>query len=221
MIAKLKGLIDMVGEDSAIIMVGGVGYLVFCSTRTLQTLIRDQEVTLVIETYVREDCINLYGFLSETEREMFRLLTSTQGVGMKMGLAILSALSLHAIEMAILSGDKQKLTCVSGVGVKLAQRLINEVKDKLVKLKSSVNKTHQLTENNEFNSSESSTSDRQSEAAELEGEHRVNDIVSALINLGYGQSDAFLVAMKAVKELGSSASEPDLIRFSLKEITLK
>ena len=131
MIAKLTGLLDSIGEEWAVIDVNGVGYLVFCSTRTLAQLPgRGEAVSFVIETHVREDHIHLYGFLEHAEREWFRLLTTVQGVGAKVGLGILSVLAPRDLSDAILAQDKGMITRAPGVGPKLATRLLTELKDK-------------------------------------------------------------------------------------------
>jgi holliday junction DNA helicase RuvA len=125
MIAKLSGLVDALGDDWAVIDVGGVGYLVFCSGRTLSRLPRLGEAArLLIETHVREDHIHLYGFAEEAERQWFRLLLTVQGVGSKVAMAILSALSADALTEAIGAGDKAMLSRAQGVGPKLAARLV-------------------------------------------------------------------------------------------------
>src|SRR5271166_5501240 len=132
MIGKLRGLVDAVGADHAIIDVGGVGYEVACSSRTLSALPAPGEpVTLSIETNVREDAIKLYGFLSEAERGWFRLLQSVQGVGAKVALSILSTLDVGQLANAIALQDRATITRAPGVGPKVALRIVNELKDKV------------------------------------------------------------------------------------------
>ncbi|MEE8294278.1 MAG: Holliday junction branch migration protein RuvA, partial [Sphingomonadales bacterium] len=127
MIAKLKGLVDSIGENTAVIDVGGVGYQIFASAKTLRTFPGVGEpVEVLIETHVREDHIHLYGFVSGVELDMFRLLTSVQGVGTKVALAILSTLDPNALQAALISGDKAAITSAPGVGPKLAARILNE-----------------------------------------------------------------------------------------------
>ena len=131
MIAKLNGKLDSTGESWAVIDVGGVGYLVFCAGRTLAALPSPgAAISLEIETVVREDQFHLYGFLDAHEREWFRLLRKVQSVGAKMALAILGLLSPEDLSLAIAARDRGALTRVSGVGPKLADRLITELKDK-------------------------------------------------------------------------------------------
>ena len=132
MIAKLAGLLDQVTSDGAVIDVGGVGYLVFCSTRTTTQLPPPGgPARLLIETHVREDHIHLYGFIDAVERDWFRLLTTVQGVGARLALALLSAVSPDQLALAILSQDKATLARADGVGPRLAARIANELRDKI------------------------------------------------------------------------------------------
>src|SRR5918995_2169050 len=131
LIGKLRGVIDAYGEDFVIVDVGGVGYVVHCSTRTLQNLPSTGEAaTLSIETHVREDMIRLYGFRSDAEREWFRLLQTVQGVGAKVALGILSVLDPGGLATAIATGDKASVSRGPGVGPKLAARIVAELKDR-------------------------------------------------------------------------------------------
>ena len=130
MIAKLTGLVDQAGEDSAVIDVGGVGYLVLCSGRTLDRLSAGEVVSLLIETHVRQDHIHLYGFLDAVERNWFRLLTTVQGVGAKVALAILTVLPPDVLAPGIAAGDRAAITGAAGVGTKLATRIVSELKDR-------------------------------------------------------------------------------------------
>ncbi len=130
MIGKLKGKIDACFNDYVIIDVSGVGYLVYCSSKTLNKLVVNEFCQLFIETHVREDHINLYGFLSLEEKFVFNLLQSVNGIGTRMALAILSNLSPEQIQSAIARRDKEAFKAVSGVGLKLAERIIIELKDK-------------------------------------------------------------------------------------------
>src|SRR6185312_9648087 len=132
MIAKLTGILDHIGPEGAVIDVGGVGYLCFCSNRTLGQLPQPGGAArLLIETHVREDHIHLYGFADTAERDWFRILTTVQGVGAKVGLAILSVLSPDQVATAIAAGDKAMLARAEGVGPKLAGRIASELKDKV------------------------------------------------------------------------------------------
>src|SRR4051812_4752179 len=132
MIAKLSGTLDSVGPDGAVIDVGGVGYLAFCSTRTLGRLPpTGSAARLLVETHVREDHIHLYGFIDTAERDWFRLLTTVQGVGARLALAILSAVMPEALVVAIVAQDKAVLARADGVGPRLAARIVNELREKV------------------------------------------------------------------------------------------
>ena len=130
MIGKLKGQIDSVYDDHFIIDVNGVGYLVYCSIKTLSKLVPGEHSELLIETHVREDHIHLYGFYNVEEKSTFTILQSVKGVGTRMALAILSSLTPEEIAFALSSEDKSAFNAVSGVGKKLAERIITELKDK-------------------------------------------------------------------------------------------
>ena len=202
MIAKLTGNLDSIGEDWAIIDVNGVGYMVSCSSRTL-SMIGDKggEVSLIIETHMREDQINLYGFFEAAERQWFRLLTRVQGVGARVGLGILSVLDHQELTSAILSQDKAMIARTPGVGPKLATRIVTELKDKvgdIGSIKMGVSK--------ELGSSSSSFS-------------IVEDAVSALVNLGYQKAEVFVAVTTAAQRIGNDAAVENLIRASLKELT--
>jgi Holliday junction DNA helicase RuvA len=196
MIAKLTGLVDSQGEDWAVLDVGGVGYLVFCSGRTLGTLPRRGETArLFIDTHVREDHIHLYGFAEAAERDWFRLLQSVQGVGARVALAILSALSASELTQTIAAQDKVPLTRASGVGAKLAQRIVAELKDKVA-----------------------ATVPGPVSADAAAGNGEAQDAVSALVNLGYPRVEAFGAVAAATRELGGEAGVEALIRRGLKEL---
>ena len=139
MIAKLKGLLDSVGTDWLIVDVNGVGYLVFASSRTLSNLpALNEPVQLRVETHVREDHIHLFGFADDDELDMFRLLLSVQGVGAKVALAIQGIMSPAEIQAAIAAGDKASVSRANGVGPKLAQRIVNELREKVAAISLSV-----------------------------------------------------------------------------------
>jgi Holliday junction DNA helicase RuvA len=203
MIAKLRGLVDATGEDWAVIDVGGVGYLVFCSGRTLGRLPRSGEATqLLIETQVREDHIHLYGFYEPSERDWFRLLLTVQGVGNKVALAILSIMSPEDISRAIAAGDKAMLSRAQGVGPKLAVRLVTELKDKAaaIALSSFVAGVAPAAVGAPL------------EAGPLE------DAISALVNLGYRRVEAHAAVLKVAEGLGEGASATALIGAGLKQL---
>jgi Holliday junction DNA helicase RuvA len=167
MIGKLKGVVEQVDSESAILDVSGVGYLVYCSGRTLQNLQLGQTANLYIETYVREDAIKLFGFATLQEKEIFLLLQSVNGVGAKMSLNIISQIDLEQLHQAILTRNKELLTGISGVGSKTAERIIIELKSKKIFAATSI-----------F-ASQSYSSDMQ-------------DAIAALISLGISKAEATL-----------------------------
>jgi holliday junction DNA helicase RuvA len=199
MIAKLTGLIDSAATDSAIIDVGGVGYLVFCSAKTLNRLpARGSVASLLIETHVREDHIHLFGFADEAERDWFRLLTTVQGVGAKLALAILGVHAAHELAQVIAAQDKASLTRASGVGPKLAGRILSELKDKVGGI---------------------ALGGLAALAPEVEPIGPMADAVSALVNLGYRRAEAFGAVAQAAKRLGGAPALESLIRAGLKELS--
>lgn len=199
MIAMLSGILEQAGSDSLVLDVNGVGYLVFASSRTLaRAPARGEPLKLLVETHVREDHIHLYGFADEAERGWFRLLTTVQGVGARLALAILSVLAPDALTTAIMAQDKTTLTRADGVGPKLAQRIVNELKDKVggIALGPAAASTPAV--------------------AAVGGAQA--DAVSALVNLGYSRSDAFGAVSQAAKRLGAEAKIDALIRAGLQEL---
>jgi len=206
MIAKLTGNIDLVGEDHLIMDVQGVGYLVFASSRTLDALrASDQAVSLWIETQVREDAITLYGFKDRADQSLFKLLTSVQGVGAKVGLAIQSVMDGAGIETAIAAQDKAAVARANGVGPKLAARIVNELKDKVAGLALG---------------SAAGVASATTGTAPVAGgsDSRLADVTSALVNLGYGPSDAHGAAARALAKSGEGATIGSLIPLALKEL---
>ncbi|WP_330082625.1 Holliday junction branch migration protein RuvA [Methylocystis iwaonis] len=203
MIGKLKGLIDSYGEDYVILDVNGVGYVVHCSGRTLQKLPRPGEAAaLSIETQVREDAIRLFGFEAEAEREWFKLLQTVQGVGSKVALGILSILSVSELGSAIATQDKAMVARASGVGPKLAARIVAELKDKAPAFASIDPVVAKLAGVDEDTSAPSA----------------VRDAISALVNLGYARPQAAAAVAASVKALGEGAETGALIRQGLKEL---
>ena len=200
MIASLTGVLETVAEDFAVVDVSGVGYLVFCSGRTLANLPQPGEpVRFVVETHVREDHINLYGFAEAGERDWFRLLTSVQGVGAKVALAILSALGSEELIQAVAAQDKTVVSRANGVGPKLAGRIVLELKDKVGGLVPSG----------------LSASVRGAPSSGDESE----DAISALVNLGFQRTDAFGAVVRAAEKIGEKAGVDDLIRVGLQELS--
>ncbi len=213
MIAKLRGIADTIGEDNVIIDVNGVGYLVFASNRTLSKLVRGGEVCLWIETVVREDSISLYGFADQMEREWFLMLTKVQGVGARVCLSILSVLSPAQLAQAVAAQDKASFTRASGVGPKLAARIVSELKGKTVGLPQSAD----TAEPAGVIAADGSTS--QVTAAE-DNARNAEDAISALVNLGYQRLEAY----HAVHLAAGSRPDADvgqLIKLALKEFANK
>lgn len=199
MIARLKGIIDAIAADHAVIDVNGVGYLVFCSGRTLGSLGGVGEAAaLHIETHVREDHIHLYGFASTAEKESFGLLQSVQGVGAKVALQILSAFPVEELTAAIATGDVTAITRAPGVGKKLAQRITTELRDKVGALPVSATPGGAM-----------SAPTRGGADAEA---------LSALINLGYRRMEAEAALARARASAGENAPVESLITAGLKEL---
>jgi Holliday junction DNA helicase RuvA len=207
MIGKLSGIIDEFGTDYILLDVGGVGYLVHCSPRTLQQVgQKGDPASFLIDTHVREDAINLYGFKDALEQQWFRLLTSVQGVGARVGMAILGACPPERLGFAIASGDKAAIQQADGVGPKLAVRIVTELKDKAGKMDLSAALPKKETLKSTQNNAPASVD---------------QDAVSALVNLGYAKSDAFQAVLNAKQKANDNelSSLPDLIRLALKELS--
>ncbi|HEX7876729.1 MAG TPA: Holliday junction branch migration protein RuvA [Sphingobium sp.] len=199
MIAKLKGRLDSTGVDHAIIDVGGVGYLVGASSRTLAALGPVGEaVTVHTEMLVSDDSVRLVGFARSEERDWFRLLTSVQGVGSRVALAILSALEPAELHRAVASGDKAMVARANGVGPKLALRIVNELKDKIGAAPGAVGLASGGV------------------APTVAGGHGA-DAISALQNLGFRPAEASSAVAAALEELGDDASLDALVRLALRK----
>ena len=202
MIGKLKGILDSVDEEGLIIDVNGVGYVVAASARTLRNLPAVGQATILhIETQVREDAIRLFGFLTESERDWFRLLQSVQGVGAKVALAILGVLSAAELSGAIAAQDKAMVARAQGVGPKLAARIVLELKDK-----APVGGVAEL-------GGDIASADQ---AAKLP--KAASDAVLALVGLGYARPQAAAAVAKGFASLGAGAETAALIRLGLKEL---
>lgn len=217
MIAKLRGIIDSVGEDYCVIDVNGVGYLVAASVKTLSKLNRGVEVSLLIETIVREDSISLYGFFDPLEKEWFNTLTKVQGVGAKVCLSILSALTPLQIAQAVSAQDKNSFTRANGVGPKLAARLVTELKDKIVTIP--VTEFAKEVDMN-LNPEQESENYADSLIGRDENPMRMEDAISALVNLGYQRLEAYKAVNKAAAE-NPDADVAALIKNALKEFAAK
>ncbi len=211
MIARLKGILDEIGLDWIVIDVAGVGYQVFCPARVIAALPGVGEpLSLHIETHVREDHIHLFGFASARERECFRMLTTVQGVGAKVGLGILGTLSVDDLTTAIVAEDKALLTRADGVGPRLAARLMTELKDKI----------HSL--GGEFAPAVAATTPAEADvntAADTAEASISADAISALVNLGYGRAEAYSAVNRAAQALGDSSDLDNLIPAALKELS--
>ncbi len=214
MIAKLSGLIDSVGGNYVIIDVNGVGYLVYASSRTLAKIgsKKGTPVSLLIETIVREDQITLYGFADAAEKEWFLILCTVQGVGAKVAQAILAVVPADRLPVVIASQDKAAIRMADGVGEKLAVRIITELKEKAGKMALGLAATQQAQ------SATGKKGKGPAPVAELPVTAS-NDAVSALINLGYGRSEAFSAVAGVLREKGDDLPLGDLIRESLKELS--
>ena len=200
MIAKLTGILDSIAEDRIVIDVGGVGYLAYCSGRTLRALPAvGGPVALAIETHVREDHIHLYGFIDAAERDWFGLLTAVQGVGARVALAILTVLEPDVIIDAVIAQDKAAFTQAAGVGPKLATRLVAELKDRVGELVV-VRPVQFATE------------------SVADGPGPVADAVSALVNLGYRRVEAYGAVSQVASRLGTDSGIEALITAGLKEL---
>ncbi len=198
MIAKLTGLLDSIGEGWAVIDVSGVGYLVFCSARTLGRLPGPGgQASVRIETHVREDHIHLYGFGDETERDWFRMLTTVQGIGAKVALGLLSVMAPDQLATAIAAQDQAMLTRAPGVGAKLAARVLVELKDRAAEL----------------------TVVRRVDFGADGDDGAMGDAISALVNLGYRRTEAFGAVSEAARSLGGDAPIEALVRAGLKELS--
>ena len=201
MIGKLRGKVDAIGESFLIVDVNGVGYEVQASSRTLRTLKIGDEVSLTIDTHVREDAIRLFGFASEVERSWFRTLQTVQGVGSKVALALLGTLSPQELANAIALSDWASVEQAPGIGKKLAQRIVAELKDKAPALSvAGLN-----------------VADVAGAAYPPRG-NAVAEAMSALTNLGYPPAQASSAVAAAMKELGEDAETAKLIRRGLKEL---
>ncbi len=202
MIAKLTGELETIGVDRGVIEGGGVGYLAFGSGRTLRALPAvGGSVSLAIETHVREDHIHLYGFVDAPERDWFGLLTTVQGVGARVALAILTVLAPDAIADAVIAQDKAAFTQAAGVGPKLATRLVAELKDRVGELV--------VVRPIQFSAEA---------AAGGDGAGPIGDAISALVTLGYRRTEAYGAVSQAASRLGADAAIESLITAGLKEL---
>ncbi len=201
MIAKLTGIIDSTGEGWAIVDVGGVGYLVFCSGRTLARMSAGAPARLWVETLMREGAIHLYGFTDTTEREWFRLLNTVQAVGAKAALAVLSVLAPDELSLAIAAGNRGAITMAPGVGPRLAGRIISELKDKVLPMTAAPLAT--------------------ATTAGAVANGVLGDAVAALVQLGFRPPEAMAAISDAAGRLGADATLEALIRDGLAALAPK
>lgn len=197
MIAKLRGLLDSIEDGRIVVDIQGVGYLVQCSNRTIAGLPRvGESVSLLIETVVKEDDIRLFGFESAEEREWFRLLQTVQAVGARVALAIMATMSITELAEAIMAQDRASLTRAPGVGPRLADRILSELKNKVPALDAAPGAVQ----------------------AAIPGRGAQGDAISALVNLGYRRAEALGAISSASKSLGDEAPIDALITAGLKEL---
>ena len=194
MIAKLKGIIDNIGEDCCIIDVNGVGYLVNMSSRSLAKLRQGEYAALLIETVIKEDSITLFGFQSPWEKEWFNTLTKIQGVGGKVCLNILSALSPAQLSQAVAAQDKSSFLRAAGVGPKLAARLVTELKDKIVTIPVEYLNGADLNTNLDESDTKETKNSTQPTPETDQTYSKTEDVTSALTNLGYQKIEAYRIA---------------------------
>lgn len=200
MIGKLKGVVDATNDDFMILDVGGVGYKVFTSKKTLQNIPAPGETCeLLIETHMREDQIRLYGFLMEDEQEIFNLLLNVQGVGARLALAVLSAFTSRDVVSMLSAEDTVALARAQGVGPKLASRIINELKTKIAGLKQTKPSVRLGVKNGKE-------------------EQAFRDALSALVNLGYKPTQAHLALLNALRKSDHAVDVETLVRAGLREL---
>lgn len=204
MIGKLKGLVDGIGDDLVHIDVGGVVYEAFCSSKTIAALPRVGEATVLhVEMVVREELIRLYGFATEAEKAWFGILTSVQGVGARLALSILSTLAVNELSSAIALQDKAMIGRASGVGPKLALRIVTELRGKVPAL----------------GAAEPGVLGLQAALGEGTARSNVADAVSALTNLGYSSAQASAAVARVVGREGEGTATEKLIRLGLRELS--
>lgn len=210
MIGKLRGKVDAIGESLLILDVNGVGYEVQASLRALRGLKVGEEASLTIDTHVRDDAIRLYGFASEVERTWFRTLQNVQGVGAKVALAVLGVLSPQELATAVALGNWATVERSPGVGKKLAQRIVMELKDKAPKLS--------VAGLNGGAGAAGAAAGAVHEAIGTVENNATAEAISALTNLGYAPAQAAQAVAVAFQELGSESDTAQLIRRGLKEL---
>ncbi|MEM7070268.1 MAG: Holliday junction branch migration protein RuvA [Pseudomonadota bacterium] len=203
MIGKLKGIIDTISTEHLILDVNGVGYRIFLAHNLLQQFSIGEHASFEIETLVREDHIHLIGFKNSDQHECYRMLCNVQGVGPRMGLAFLSAMEPSQLVHAIANGDLEALKQISGVGPKLAQRVSNELREKITKLSSTFTSTS-LQANQKTHHGDDT--------------NLVQDSISALHNLGYERSALYPVVTQLLEQ-NPEIDLSNLIRLALAKLS--
>ena len=228
MIGKITGVIDYIADDHILVDVSGIGYLIYVTGTTLNRLpVPGQKISLFTELIVREDLLQLVGFISLNEREWYKLLTSVQGVGSKAALALLGHIPIKALSRAILLEDSETIKAAQGIGPKIAKRLVLELKGKVPTMLTLSGKTstilrdqeaigHNLEEEQPIAEGDLSMGFGVNEIRNLE-----LDATSGLVNLGYSQIDASKVVAQILDEVGEKLNVEDLIKMSLKKLGKK
>ena len=227
MIGKISGIIDYVSDDHILIDVGGVGYVIYVTGSTLKQLPKaDQKISLFTELVVREDLLQLIGFVTPIEREWYKLLTSVQGVGSKAALALLGQLPLRTISRAILLEDSDTIKAAQGIGPKIAQRLVLELKGKVPSMLAFTGKTKQSqfeqTDKDSKNNRFSVNDGDQFNDLDLDNVSEIElDAISGLVNLGYSQIDSSKVVAEILNQTSNVSNVEELIRSALKMLAKK
>ena len=205
MIARLKGITDAILTNGIILDVNGVGYEVSMPANVLSTVTIGEALTVEIITVVREDAFMLYGFLSHADKQWFEILTSVQGVGAKVALAIQSVLSSDALYMAVMAADNTAFARANGVGPKLANRIVLELKDRVAKLSADMAQLQSTpTDTPPINANTKSSTKKSKTSADTAIHSIVADTVSALTNLGFGRSEAYTAVQNSLKTVDSA-----------------
>ena len=227
MIGKVTGIIDYVSDDHILVDVSGIGYLIYVTGSTLNKIpVAGQKISLFTELIVREDLLQLVGFITPNEREWYKLLTSVQGVGSKAALALLGHISIRALSRAILLEDSETIKAAQGIGPKIAKRLVLELKGKVPRMltlasKTSNSFTDEQAGNNELEEEKAITKDGYQRFEFEEISNIELDATSGLVNLGYPQIDASKVIAEILNEADDKMNVEELIKLALKKLAEK
>ncbi len=225
MIGRISGVVDYISEDHIIIDVGGVGYIIYVTQTTISNSLKlGEKISLFTELVVKEDLLQLVGFISPVEREWYKLLTSVQGVGSKAALALLGQIPIQVLSRAILLEDSTTITSAQGIGPKIAKRLVVELKGKvpnMIKIHSKSETLDNLSnqpvsQNYEINEQKFDQNFSRNDVSQKE-----IDAISGLINLGYSQLNASQVVAKVISDSREELVVEDIIRLSLKTLVVK